>query len=54
MNVEKKNWGWGRAIPRKGIYINGIAVAVYLSQPGGLLDRFTHKGNPRFNSESVA
>ncbi len=25
---ECGNWGWGRAIPRKGIY-NGIAVAVY-------------------------
>ncbi len=26
---ECGNWGWGRAIPRKGIYIWGIAVAVY-------------------------
>ena len=27
---ECRNWGWGRAIPRKGIYsINGIAVAVW-------------------------
>ncbi len=33
-------------------YINGIAVAVYLSQPGGL--RSLYKGNPRFNSESGA
>ena len=29
---ECGNWGWGRAIPRKGIlYINGIAVAVWVS-----------------------
>ncbi len=36
---ECGNWGWGRAIPRKGIYINGIAVAVHCVEDTGIEPR---------------
>jgi hypothetical protein len=49
MNVEI---GAEAALFLKKEYINGIAVAVYLSQPGGL--RSLYKGNLRFKSESGA
>ncbi len=51
---ECGNWGWGRAIPRKGIYsINGIAVVVHPALPQPLFIIFSFMVENLFGFKSI-